>query len=114
MGTTVNANPTKEFFISMLTRDIDIKAAILELIDNSIDGAKRLRPEGDYRNLYIKIDFDKDHFLIQDNCGGMGIDIATEYAFRFGRSFYNNQKWTTFKNKLICVIERILSSVEFT
>ena len=86
MGTTVNANPTKEFFISMLTRDIDIKAAILELIDNSIDGAKRLRPEGDYRNLYIKIDFDKDHFLIQDNCGGMGIDIATEYAFRFGRS----------------------------
>ena len=48
MGTTVNANPTKEFFISMLTRDVDIKAAILELIDNSIDGAKRLRPDGNY------------------------------------------------------------------
>lgn len=40
MGSKVNANPTKEFFISMLTRDIDIRAAILELIDNSIDGAK--------------------------------------------------------------------------
>lgn len=86
MGTTVNANPTKEFFISMLTRDVDIKAAILELIDNSIDGAKRLRPNGDYSNLYIKIEFDKEHFLIQDNCGGIGIDIATNYAFRFGRS----------------------------
>lgn len=86
MGTTVNANPTKEFFISMLTRDVDIKAAILELIDNSIDGAKRLRPDGNYNNLYIKIEFDKDHFLIQDNCGGIGIDVATNYAFRFGRS----------------------------
>ena len=42
MGSKVNANPTKEFFISMLTRDIDIRAAILELIDNSIDGAKRM------------------------------------------------------------------------
>lgn len=86
MAKTVNANPTKEFFISMLTRDIDIKAAILELIDNSIDGAKRLRPSGDFNGLYINIEYDKDSFKIQDNCGGMGIDIATQYAFRFGRS----------------------------
>lgn len=26
----------------MLTRDIDVRPAIVELIDNSIDGAKRL------------------------------------------------------------------------
>ncbi|MBQ7975901.1 MAG: ATP-binding protein [Clostridia bacterium] len=86
MATKVNANPTKEFFISMLTRDIDIKAAILELIDNSIDGAKRLRPEGDYTGLYVNIKYDKDSFCISDNCGGMSIETATQYAFRFGRS----------------------------
>ena len=85
MATQVNANPTKELFISMLTRDIDIRAAILELIDNSIDGAKRLRPNGDFSDLYIDITFDAEHFTIKDNCGGMGIDIAKEYAFRFGR-----------------------------
>lgn len=85
MATQVNANPTKELFISMLTRDIDIKAAILELIDNSIDGAKRLRPEGDFSGLFIDITYDTEHFVIEDNCGGMGIDIAKEYAFRFGR-----------------------------
>ncbi|MBE6844497.1 MAG: hypothetical protein E7508_02105 [Ruminococcus sp.] len=86
MPTIVNANPTKELFISMLTRDIDIKAAILELIDNSIDGAKRLRPDGNYTGLFININYDTDKFLISDNCGGIGIEIATEYAFRFGRS----------------------------
>lgn len=85
MPTKVNANPTKEFFISMLTRDIDIKAAIMELIDNSIDGAKRLRPDGNFRGLYIHIKYDKDSFQITDNCGGMSIETATDYAFRFGR-----------------------------
>lgn len=86
MGTTVNANPTKEFFISMLTRDIDVKAAIVELIDNSIDGAKRLRASGDYHGLFINITYDRDSFRIQDNCGGISIKTARDYAFRFGRS----------------------------
>lgn len=83
---TVNANPTKEFFISMLTRDVDIKAAILELIDNSIDGAKRMRPDGNYSGLYIRIEYDKEKFSIADNCGGISIKTASETAFRFGRS----------------------------
>ena len=85
MPTKVNANPTKEFFISMLTRDIDIKAAIMELIDNSIDGAKRMRPDGNFSGLYIHINYNKDSFQITDNCGGMSIETATDYAFRFGR-----------------------------
>lgn len=85
MNAKVNANPTKEFFISMLTRDVDIKAAILELIDNSIDGAKRLRPDGKYDGLWVKIQYDKSRFQISDNCGGIPIKVATEYAFRFGR-----------------------------
>lgn len=82
----VNANPTKEFFISMLTRDIDIKAAILELIDNSIDGAKRIRKDNNFEGLKIDIKFDENQFIIEDNCGGMSIDIAQNYAFRFGRA----------------------------
>lgn len=92
MGSKVNANPTKEFFISMLTRDIDIRAAILELIDNSIDGAKRMRPKGDYSGLYIRLSYNKDEFRIVDNCGGISIQIATEYAFRFGRSSSRKQE----------------------
>lgn len=86
MATQVNANPTKEFFISMLTRDIDIRAAIMELIDNSIDGAKKLRKNGDYSGLYIRIEYDESNFKISDNCGGIGIQTAKDYAFRFGRS----------------------------
>lgn len=31
---TINANPTKDFFIYMITRDIELKDAILELVDN--------------------------------------------------------------------------------
>jgi len=80
----INANPTKEFFITMLTRDIDLKAAIVELIDNSIDGAKRTR-NGDYKGLWIKLIFNSEQFTIEDNCGGISIDIAQHYAFRFGR-----------------------------
>lgn len=86
MENIVNANPTKEFFISMLTRDVDVKAAILELIDNSIDGAKRLRPDGDYSGLYIRIQYDAKSFSITDNCGGISIYTAQNTAFRFGRS----------------------------
>lgn len=86
MANKINANPTKEFFISMLTRDIDVKAAILELIDNSIDGAKRIRKNLDFSGLYIDIQFDSEKFIINDNCGGMSVDIAQNYAFRFGRA----------------------------
>lgn len=81
----IDANPTKEFFISMITRDIDIKAAILELIDNSIDGAKRIRQDGNYSGLWIKINITQDRLIIEDNCGGMSIERAQFYAFKFGR-----------------------------
>ena len=34
-------SPTKQFFVDMLTRDIDIKDAILDLLDNCLDGVVR-------------------------------------------------------------------------
>ena len=81
----VEANPTKDFFIYMITRDIDTKPAIVELIDNAIDGAKRIRNNGDYSGLNIDLSFDGNSFTIEDNCGGFDLEIARKYAFKFGR-----------------------------
>jgi len=82
---TIRAAPTKEFFIHMLTRDVLLSRAIIDLVDNSIDGAKRLRPQGDFTGLKVEIRFSDTEFSIIDNCGGIPIQIARDYAFRFGR-----------------------------
>jgi len=82
----VDASPTKGFFIYMLTRDIDVRPAIVELIDNSIDGAKKIRKNKEYKGLFIKINMSQDRFIIEDNCGGIDIETAQKYAFQFGRS----------------------------
>ena len=34
----ISASPTKTFFVRMLTRDIDLRYAILDLLDNCVDG----------------------------------------------------------------------------
>ena len=83
----INAMPTKAFFVNMLVRDIPAERAILDLVDNCIDGAKRLRPGDDarYDGLHVTISIGTDHFEISDNCGGFNTDIARNYAFRFGR-----------------------------
>jgi hypothetical protein len=70
----------------MLTRDIDVRPAIVELIDNSIDGAKKIRKDKGYKGLFIKISMSQDKFIIEDNCGGIDIETAQKYAFQFGRS----------------------------
>jgi Histidine kinase-, DNA gyrase B-, and HSP90-like ATPase len=85
MINTVNANPTKDFFIQMLTKDIKLERAIIDLIDNSIDGAKNLRVENNYEGLWVKINVSKEEFTITDNCGGFSLDVAKNYAFMFGR-----------------------------
>ena len=81
----IKANPTREFFVNMLVRDILLKQAIIELIDNSIDGARTIKKDNDFTGLKIAVDFDGDSFCIRDNCGGIPLDVAQEYAFRFGR-----------------------------
>ena len=82
---TINARPTKELFISMLVKDIELIRAIADLVDNSIDGARRLRGPGPYNGLWVRVEVSPERFRIADNCGGIPIDIAREYAFRFGR-----------------------------
>ena len=59
--------------------------AIVELIDNAIDGVKRVCPDGNYEGKKVKILFDSEKFIIRDNCGGIGIETTTKYAFKFGR-----------------------------
>lgn len=81
----IEGDPTKGFFIYMLTRDIPIEQSIADLLDNCIDGAKRLRPGGDYTGLWVRLEANPDHFRISDNCGGIPVEIARKYAFRFGR-----------------------------
>jgi len=78
----VDASPTKEFFISMLTRDIATDRAILDLIDNSIDAYQ----SSSRTDSVISITINGDEFSIFDNAGGLDLDTAKEYAFRFGRS----------------------------
>lgn len=84
MDGKINGRPTKEFFVNMITRDITIKDSILDLLDNSIDGATNIN-EYDFSDLYIKINIDKNGFRIEDNCGGFDLETAKKYAFRFGR-----------------------------
>lgn len=81
----IDASPTKDFFISMLVRDIELVDAIADLVDNCVDGARRIRPKGDYDGLWVRIEANPEHFRIADNCGGIDIVTARNYAFRFGR-----------------------------
>ena len=88
-----SANPTKAFFVSMITRDITLEDSIMDLIDNSVDGAWRnqgsqpmMLADGTDLSAYsISIDASDEQFAIKDNCGGMTLDDAVGYAFSFGR-----------------------------
>ena len=91
--TKAAANPTKAFFVRMITRDITLEDCILDLVDNSVDGAWRSegsRPIGladstDLSKYSIWITALHARFSIKDNCGGMTLDDAVEHAFSFGR-----------------------------
>lgn len=84
---TAIAMPTKQFFVSMLTRDISLADAILDLVDNCLDGALRIAggADVDYSKHFVKITLTEDHFAIEDNCGGIPRTVAKNYAFKMGR-----------------------------
>jgi hypothetical protein len=92
-GTKAHAYPTKEFFVKMITRDISLSDCILDLIDNSIDGAWKsegghpteLTRDSSLSKYAISISVSPDQFCIEDNCGGMTLDDAVNYAFSFGK-----------------------------
>jgi hypothetical protein len=81
----VNAQPVKRFFIDIITRDIDLAAAILDLVDNSVDSARMQNPDGDLSGVTIEVVAEGSEFSIVDNCAGMDVDHAKGYVFRMGR-----------------------------
>ena len=84
----IDVSPTKSFFVQMLTRDIALSDAILDLLDNCVDGILRskITREGatPYGSYWANISIDKDCFTIEDNCGGIPW-ANREYAFKLGR-----------------------------
>ena len=81
--------PTKRFFVSMLPRDIGLADAILDLIDNCIDGAMRrekanLSKAAPFKKYHAHLTLSKNGFEISDNCGGIPED-SIEAAFTLGR-----------------------------
>lgn len=82
----IDASPTKQFFINSIIADIYLIDVIPDLVDNCYDGALRLGKKDDLKEFEAVIQFDKDHFFIKDNCGGITKENAKNYAFRFGRN----------------------------
>ena len=81
----------------MLTRDIDLQDAVLDLLDNCVDGAIRVRSaamakKDSFKGFWAHISFDDKKFVIEDNCGGIPWVIAHEYAFRMGRPYGTSTK----------------------
>lgn len=86
---TADFSPSKRFFVSMLTRDIELNDAILDLLDNCVDGALRTKKDikdasKPYEGFYAKLTINRDEFSIEDNCGGIPKSFR-EYAFKMGR-----------------------------
>lgn len=87
----VNAAPVKSFFVHMLTRDIRLEDAILDLLDNCVDGILRSKgrnssagKKAPFAGFWAEIEFREDSFTILDNCGGIPWSLH-DYAFRMGR-----------------------------
>lgn len=89
---TIQAYPTKNFFIKTLTRDILLEDSILDLLDNCIDGIIRHKlfdtedKSKPYKGKWAKITIKENYFSISDNCGGIEKDLAIKSAFLFGKS----------------------------
>jgi len=96
-----DASPEKRLFISLLTRDIPLVAAFLDLIDNSVNAAVephagRLKTASDYIQTFqdpelvpeveISISISDNKVIIKDNAGGISAGTAAEHVFKFGRS----------------------------
>lgn len=86
---TAKAAPTKDFFVNMLTRDIELGDALLDLLDNCLDGVLRSPKSDDplkpYKGYRATMTLSPEGFVIEDNCGGIPLEVAKRYAFAMGR-----------------------------
>ena len=103
---SADASPEKRLFISLLTRDISLVAAFLDLIDNSVNAglepyASRLETADDYLSILddpdvqpetdIKVDIADGSITVSDTAPGISLATARDHVFRFGRSDHSDQ-----------------------
>ena len=93
-----DARPTRHFFIDVLTRDIALEDAILDLIDNAIDALTRsenidlseqlvLSPDTHLgRVAKIEVRVSEREIRVTDFCGGIERDQVTNNVFRIGKT----------------------------
>lgn len=89
----------KRFFVDMLTRDIELEDAVLDLLDNCLDGIVRsttASPDAKrpFKGYWSKITLSGDKFEIFDNCGGIPKELI-ERAFGIGRNVDPNEHYKT-------------------
>lgn len=88
---TVKADPAKGFFVSMLIKDITLRDAIGDLVDNAVDAIKsRAENQDNLKGFEIDIKLGKTYFSIDDNGYGMEAEVARTTAFNFGKSDKHN------------------------
>jgi hypothetical protein len=94
------ASPEKRLLISLLTRDIPLVAAFLDLLDNSINAAveslsSRLETAEGYMAVFldeavtpavtVKLEILGERVEIVDTASGISAKTAEEHVFKFGR-----------------------------
>lgn len=67
---SINTGVDTDFFLDILGRDISTQACIYDLIDNSIDAAKRHKQQNDFSGYEILISIKVGKLTVIDNCGG--------------------------------------------
>ena len=83
----VNADPAKSFFVSMLIKDITLRDAIGDLVDNAVDAIKACAVDkNDLTQYKVEITLNENEFTITDNGQGMSTEIARTTAFNFGKA----------------------------
>jgi len=95
-----DASPEKRLFISLLTRDIPLVAAMLDLLDNSINAAvepfaDQLETAADYSKVFqdetinprvtVSLTFSETEVRIVDDASGISTETAEKHVFKFGR-----------------------------
>lgn len=98
MTLQAKAHAEKRLFISLLTRDISLADAFLDLLDNSINAALKsstigvknttsyisLLEEKPKKRFKVALTFSNTKVAIEDNCGGISADSAQNEVFIFG------------------------------
>lgn len=83
----VKANPAKSFFVSMLIKDITLRDAIGDLVDNAVDAIKACATNKEDLSSYkVIVNLDGSEFTILDNGQGMSTEVARTTAFNFGKA----------------------------